>query len=142
MSKKVFVSSRLNGELDEERAAASRTITDMGLKPILWENEASIAEHNQKWWREQIDQSGVLVLLLGSSISPAVYDEVSTAIGLNRKLAIFCRDISLVSEKKLIPQNWAIKAERGPALDWLYSWLGQHRLNRIGRLDSCRYPRA
>jgi hypothetical protein len=136
MNKKVFVSSRLNGELDEERAIASRTITDMGLKPILWENETSTAEHNQKWWRQQIDESGVLVLLLGVTISPPIYDEVSTAIRLNKRLAIFCKDVNLVCEKKLVPQNWAIETDSRPALDWLYNWLGQHRLNRIGDLDS------
>jgi len=138
MSKKVFVSSRLNGELDEERAIASRTITDMGLKPILWENETSTAEHNQKWWRQQIDESGVLVLLLGVTISPAVRDEVSTAIRLNKKLAIFCKDVNLVCEKKLVPQNWVIETDSRAALDWLYNWLGQHRLNRIGDLESFR----
>jgi hypothetical protein len=136
MDKNVFVSSRLNGELDEERAIVSRTITDMGLKPILWENETSTAEHNQKWWRQRIDESGVLVLLLGVTISPPVHDEVSTAIRLNKKLAIFCKDVNLVSEKKLVPQNWPIGTDCRPALDWLYSWLSQHRLNRIGSLDS------
>jgi len=86
MNKKVFVSSRLNGELGEERATASCIITDMGLKPILWENETSTAEHNQRWWRQQIEESGVLVLLLGVTISPPVHDEVSTAVRRPRRL--------------------------------------------------------
>lgn len=131
VSKKVFVSSRLDGELDHERAVASRVISDMGLKPILWENEASVAEHNQKWWRHQIDNSGLLVLLLGSSISPAIYDEVSTAIGLNKRLVVFCKDIGLISHKKLASVNWETEESCREALDWLYNWLARHRLNRI-----------
>lgn len=35
MSKRVFVSSRLNGELDEERAVASRTIADKEAEHLL-----------------------------------------------------------------------------------------------------------
>lgn len=131
MSKKVFVSSRLNGELDRERAIASRVISDMGLRPILWENEASLAEHNQEWWRHQINESGLLVLLLHTSISPTVYDEVSTAIQLDKKLAVFCKDIDLISKEKLIPHNWGETVNSKDALEWLYNWLSQHRLNRI-----------
>ena len=131
MSKKVFVSSRLNGELDHERNIAFTVISDMGLKPILWEKEASLAEHNQTWWRQQIDESGLFVLLLGSSISPPVYDEFYTAIALNRNLAVFCKDISLITQRKLTPSNWDTEERCRIELDWLYNWLAQHRINMI-----------
>lgn len=131
MSKKVFVSSRLNGELDRERGISLSVISGMGLEPILWEKEASLAEHNQRWWRQQIDESGLLILLLSSSISPPVYDEFATAIGLNKKLVVFCKDINLITQRKLILSNWETEESSSVALDWLYTWLAEHRINII-----------
>lgn len=131
MSKKVFVSSRLNGELAQERNIAFNVISGMGLEPVLWEKETSLAEHNQRWWRQRIDESGLLILLLGSSISPPVYDEFAIAIGLNKKLALFCKDINLITQRQLIPSNWQTEESCRTALDWLYDWLTRHRINVI-----------
>ena len=93
----IFISSTIR-ELENERSWAAEAVLDLkkhtgiDFKPILFEREPADSEHLRAWWRNKIDNSEYLVLILDATLSAAVFDEFRFACELGKHILIFLKD--------------------------------------------------
>ncbi|OFY62314.1 MAG: hypothetical protein A3H98_13560 [Bacteroidetes bacterium RIFCSPLOWO2_02_FULL_36_8] len=101
MKSKIFISSRMNYECQEERLFAEKVFRTEGYSPVLFESEPPDSKHIINWWREKIKESDFFVSILDQTLSAAVFDEFKEAVKENKKMLVFIKDYNKLSEQKL-----------------------------------------
>lgn len=102
MNVQVFVSSRMApDELANERSIARHIIQEMDLEPILFEDEPAAAKHIKVWWRQKIEESDIVLLLLHKTLRWAAFDEFKHARDSVKEILVFLKDSRMVHEKQL-----------------------------------------
>jgi len=85
--------------LQDERKYTIDTIKELAHEPLVFEDDPA-AEHVRKWWRSKIASSDIVILLIGSEVSPAVFDEIETARTLRKIIFVFARDKKYILREK------------------------------------------
>ena len=108
----VFIASTL-GDLEEEREAVARRVTDSGNSPILMERFPSSTGRHEDVIKSAIDHAEIIILIIGSRYGALIREEGSSytdyeyeyAVSLNKPIIVF-----MLSEERL--QEELNKAEK------------------------------
>lgn len=110
-SLRVFISSKMDGSLKQERQEAHRVVSSLdGHKPWWWEGDAPAgALHSEQFCTHIAKTSDGLVLLIGGPLSPIIYAEYEAAKEGGAQRYVFIREGSTIPDDV---QEF-IRSERG-----------------------------
>ena len=92
---KIFVSSKIKGELEEERKLARQVIDDdLKQEAVMWEKlPPAMAKSSEDAYLEGVRNSQVYVGIIGAKYSPGSFDEFQEALSKGKKPLIFVKDV-------------------------------------------------
>src|SRR6266566_150138 len=98
--KKVFVSSVMNGELDQERAASIEMI-DANRYLYAWDfgREPASADELSRSYLKHVDDCSVFVIIVAADVTPAVEDEFNQALRARRRILVFRKIVPVISNR-------------------------------------------
>jgi hypothetical protein len=99
-SLRIFISSKMDGSLDEERRQAAEAVDRLDAhKAWWWEQDAPAGVlHSEKECIGIAATSDGLILLIAGAISPIIYAEYDAARGARAATYIFIRDDANIPE--------------------------------------------
>jgi len=88
----VFISSEM--AIQEERNAADQAIRDLGHNPVRFENFPAFPNHPIKLCLEQIEESEIIILIIGENATEPTLKEYQKAFNIGRDILIFLKKCS------------------------------------------------